>query len=398
MIADRSNPPLPLLITGVAGVAGYNAFHYFRRRYGPAVIGIRRKDNWPLRGEGIVACDGDDRDSLARLFDRHPFAAVLNCEGTCKLKSCEMDPQMARRVNIDSVTTLLDVIHGTSTRLVHLSIDLVFSGTRGGGHVEHDETDPVTVYGKTMAEAERILLGKENGPVGQDETRSKETDRTRKAVHMAIGAHASRPGLLSSSSAAECSRTPGVHHRNTAILRISLPMGISFNGHAGAIDWIGHRFKKGKPATLYFDEIRTPTYTDCLNPLLSDVLVRADLVGLFHAGGPRRLSLYQIAQIVNRIGGYDPRLLHGCPRIAAGPMPPRAGDVTMVSSKLARALGYDPFDPWPLHDEHVPTHRQWHFEGPRGSPELLAEVLYQNPGRRAGISLPNTVPSLGARN
>ena len=62
-------------------------------------------------------------------------------------------------------------------------------------------------------------------------------------------------------------------------------------------------------------------------------------------------------------------------------MPPRAGDVTLDSSKLALALAYDPFDPWPLADEHVPTHRQWHFEGPRGSPELLAEVLYRNPSR-----------------
>jgi dTDP-4-dehydrorhamnose reductase len=225
---------------------------------------------------------------------------------------------------------MLDVIGGATTRLVHLSIDLVFSGTRGGGHVEEDATDPVTVYGKTMAEAERILL----------------------------------PTLA-------------------AILRISLPMGISFNGHAGAIDWIGHRFKKGKPATLYFDEVRTPTYTDCLNPLLDDVLARRDITGLFHAGGPRRLSLYEIAQIVNRIGGYDPNLLHGCPRIDAGPMPPRAGDVTMDSGRLATALGYEPFDPWPLHDEHVPTHREWHYEGPRGSPELLAEVLYRNPRRGA---------------
>src|SRR6185503_2025975 len=141
--------------------------------------------------------------------------------------------------------------------------------TRGGGHVEHDETDPVTVYGKTMAEAEGILLNKVVG------TRS----------------------------------VP------TTILRISLPMGVSFNGHAGAIDWIGHRFKKGKPATLYYDEIRTPTYTDCLNPLLANVLARHDMTGLYHAGGPRRLSLFEIAQIVNRIGGYDPHLLHGCPRI-----------------------------------------------------------------------------------
>ena len=44
-------------------------------------------------------------------------------------------------------------------------------------------------------------------------------------------------------------------------------MGVSFNGHAGAIDWIQSRFKHRRPATLYFDEVRTPTYTDCLNPL-----------------------------------------------------------------------------------------------------------------------------------
>jgi dTDP-4-dehydrorhamnose reductase len=320
-----------MLITGVAGVAGYNAFHYFRRKFGRDVIGIRRKDNWPLRGEGLVACDGDDRDSLARLFDKHAFAAVLNCEGTCKLKSCELDPAMARRINIDSVTTLLNVISRASVRLVHLSIDLVFSGTRGGGHTELDETDPVTVYGKTMAAAEQILLEQ---------------------------------------SAA-------------ALLRISLPMGVSFNGHAGAIDWIQSRFKNGKPATLYFDEIRTPTYTDCLNPLLAAILSRPHLSGLFHAGGPRRLSLFEIAQIVNRVGGYDPDLLHGCMRIEAGPMPPRAGDVTMDSTKLTAALGYSPFDPWPLDNEHVPTHRQWHYEHPRGSPALLTEVLYDNQRRPA---------------
>jgi dTDP-4-dehydrorhamnose reductase len=57
----------------------------------------------------------------------------------------------------------------------------------------------------------------------------------------------------------------------------------------------------------------------------------------------------------------------------------------MDSSKLAAALGYQPFDPWPLDEEFVPTHREWHFErrsGERGSRELLAEILYRNPARR----------------
>lgn len=323
--------PRPLLVTGIAGVAGYNAFRYFRGKFPGQVIGTRREDHWPLRGKGIVGCDVEDRDSLRRLLDHHQFAAVLNCGGSCALKSCELDPAMARRVNVAGVVNLLDQLAGSNTRLVHLSIDLVYSGTRGGGHVEDDPTDPVTVYGKTMVEAEQLILG---------------------------------------SRAEAC------------ILRISLPMGISFNGHAGAIDWIQSRFKQSKPATLYFDEVRTPTYTDCLNRVLEDVISRRDIHGLFHAGGPRQLSLYEIAQIVNRVGGYDPDHLMGCMRIEAGPVPPRAGDVTLDSNKLARTLGYEPFHPWPLSDEFVPTHRLWHRQRDSslaGSPELLADVLYRTP-------------------
>ena len=65
-------------------------------------------------------------------------------------------------------------------------------------------------------------------------------------------------------------------------------------------------------------------------------------------------------------------------------MPPRAGNVTMDSSKLARELGYQAFDPWPLDDDLVPTDRDWHYQREadvEGTPEMLAKVLYQNPAR-----------------
>jgi dTDP-4-dehydrorhamnose reductase len=330
----HENPciPLPLLVTGVAGVAGYNALAYFQSRYPGQVMGIRQRDNWRLAGEGIVACNAEDQCGLAELFEQHRFAAVLDCAGNCALKSCELDPAMAWRINVEGVRNLIGLARQYDCRFVHLSIDLVFSGTRDGRHVEEDPTDPVTVYGKTMVAAEQLL-------------------------------------------AAELP--------SACTLRISLPMGISFNGHAGAIDWIQSRFQKSKPATLYVDEVRTPTYTDCLNRLGERVLGN-NLQGLYHAGGPRALSLFQIAQIINRVGGYRPEHLRGCPRMEAGPMPPRAGNVSMDSSKLARALGYEPFHAWPFDDALVPTHDQWHFERTAdwsGGRQLLADVLYRNPLR-----------------
>lgn len=324
---------LPLLITGVAGVAGYNAMDYFRRLYPEPgqVIGIRPVKNYRLVGPGIEACDVEDTQALRSLFDRYAFASILDCAGSCALKSCELDPAMAWRVNVEGIRNLLEVIQGSSVRLVHLSIDLVFSGNGAGNLPEPTPTDPVTIYGKTMSVAEN---------------------------------------LITLAYPAACQ------------LRISLPMGISFNGHAGAIDWIQSRYKKQLPATLYYDEVRTPTYTDCLSRVCQAVLA-SDLRGVFHAGGPRRLSLYEIAQVVNRVGGYDPDHLMGCMRIEAGPVPPRAGDVSMDSSKLTQALGFSPFDPWPYEEAWVPTHADWHRERPvgeRGSPDLLARILYRNPG------------------
>lgn len=323
--ADR----LPLLITGIAGVSGFNAFAYFRSRYGDQVIGQRPKNNWPLSGPGIVGIDLEDRQRIANLIDDYGIRTVINCGGSCALKSCELDPEMARRVNVLGIESLLSAMENRAIRFVHLSIDLVYSGTRRGNHVETDSPDPVTVYGKTMVEAEECIL----------------------------------------------TRRP-----ESCVARISLPMGISFNGHAGAIDWIQHRFASNKPATLYFDEVRTPTYVECLNETCERLLA-SDVSGLFHSGGVRRLSLYQIAQIVNRVGDYNPELLQGCPRIDAGPMPPRAGNVTMNSEKLAKTLGVSPFFAWPFYDDHVPSDRQWHYDrtGFTGSPELLRETLYLRP-------------------
>ena len=324
-----SDIPLPLLVTGVAGVAGYNALDYFQSLYPGQVFGIRQQDNWRLDTPGVVACNAEDRDTLLRLFDRHQFRSVLNCAGNCALRACELDPRLAWRTNVEGLINLLSIIAERDVRLVHSSIDLVYAGRDEGGYTEQDRTNPVTVYGKTMVAAEWLLAD---------------------------------------------------WMPSACVLRISLPMGISFNGHAGAIDWIQSRFQGSRPATLYFDEVRTPTYTDCLNKVYHRVLANK-LAGLYHSGGPRRLSLHEIAQIVNRVGGYDPQLLMGCPRVEAGPIPPRAGNVTMNSSALASTLGYEPFDPWPLDDSLVPTHREWHYEreGFKGSPELLAEVLYRNP-------------------
>ncbi len=332
-------PRLPLLITGITGVAGFNALRYFGRRYPGQVVGIRPRRTWRFAGDGIVGLDIEDHQGLRALFRTYRFQSVLNCIGNCALKSCELDPAMARQLNVKSATAIVENSLKHGSRLVHLSSDLVFSGSlrvqpggtlQEGQYVETDPVDPVTVYGKTMVESEAVV--READPAA-------------------------------------------------AIVRISLPMGRSFNRHAGAIDWIQSRFRHARPATLYFDEVRSCTYTDDLNRVFERFLA-GTMSGLYHLGGPRAITLYQIAQIVNRVGGYDPALLKGCPRLAAGPIPPRAGNVSMCSQNLIDLLGRNPFQPWPVGEELFPTDRRWHFTRPGEAPgsfQQIVERLYHYP-------------------
>ena len=124
----HESTPLPLLITGVAGVAGYNALEYFRARYPGQVIAIRQEDNWPLSGEGIVACDAENHERLLALFDEYQFGSVLNCAGHCALRACELDSRFAWRTNVEGLINLLSIAVERDVRLLHLSIDLVYSG------------------------------------------------------------------------------------------------------------------------------------------------------------------------------------------------------------------------------------------------------------------------------
>ncbi len=328
--ARLSESRLPLLITGISGVAGFNALPYFQASYPGRVVGIRPRQTWQLVGADVLALDTEDVEGLRELFRARRFRSVLNCTGNCALKSCELNPAMAWRTNVRSAINLTAISREFGSRLVHLSSDLVFSGSGGGGYRETDPVDPVTVYGKTMVEGEAVVADADP---------------------------------------------------EAALLRISLPMGPSFNRHAGAIDWIQSRFRHGRPATLYFDEVRSCTYCDDLN-LVFEHFLAGTIRGLFHLGGPRAVTLFQIAQVVNRVGGYDPDLLKGCPRRDAGPMPPRAGNVSMNSARLQSLLGGQPFRAWPASDTLFPTGRQWHYFRPAddpGSLEKLSTWLYRYP-------------------
>ena len=122
----------PLLITGITGVAGCNAFHYFRRRYPARLSASARGRPGNLPATASSGWTPRTAPGSSELFNNYRFRAVLNCVGNCALKSCELDPAMARLLNVVSAAIIADNVLRHGCRLVHLSSDLVFSGGRDG--------------------------------------------------------------------------------------------------------------------------------------------------------------------------------------------------------------------------------------------------------------------------
>jgi len=182
-------------------------------------------------------------------------------------------------------------LFGENSKIIFMSSDLVFSGLNApeGGYAEGHAPDPVSVVGKTIAEAEEIVNA--------------------------------------------C--------KNSCIVRLGLPLGDSITGDKGPIDWIESRFKRKLPVTLFHDEFRSCVECEELGEMTLSILSK-ELEGVYHFGGPRSWSLYEIGEYVLKKGNYSSALLKGMLREQELDGPPRIGDVSLNSDKLRRAVGSVP--------------------------------------------------------
>lgn len=305
--------PLPMLVTGLPGVPGWALFRHFSALFPGKVIGIRPQANTDVKADFVYPLDAEDFDGLRALFETHRFRSVVDASGNCALKACTADPRLSRMLNYGMGAELarLAAEFGCE-KYVRVSSDFVFSGSEGcGGYHEESPTDPITNNGKDMLDAESEVL--------------------RLLPH-------------------------------AAVLRIALPMDYAPGGLAGAIDWIVSRFRAGRPATLYYDEVRSPLYGEDLCRVARHFLESDSPGGVYHCGGPRLMSLYEVGQVINAVGGFAPELLQGCFRVEAGPFPPRVGHLGMNCEKIHAQLPPGTLRPWPLQDELCPTDRDWHRE------------------------------------
>ncbi len=85
--------------------------------------------------------------------------AIVNTAAMHHVEHCERDPQRAYEVNALGARNLSIVARELDARLVHISTDYVFDGSKKRPYVESDSPAPLNVYGNTKLAGEAFIKG-----------------------------------------------------------------------------------------------------------------------------------------------------------------------------------------------------------------------------------------------
>ena len=142
-----------ILIFGVTGMLGSMVFKVLRNSTELDVYGTTRSTLLPApKNEStarIIPCiDVENTDSLVSAFTQAKPDVVINCIGLVKQLACADDPLQAVPINSLLPHKLSSLCKLSGARLIHISTDCVFSGSKGN-YLESDFADADDIYGRT---------------------------------------------------------------------------------------------------------------------------------------------------------------------------------------------------------------------------------------------------------
>lgn len=142
-----------ILIAGAAGMLGLDAIAATERA-GHQPIALSR-----------AQLDVSEAQQVRRAIDEAGAQAIINCAAWTNVDGAESHPEQARAVNAIGAGILAAAAARAGLRLLQVSTDYVFDGkaprdAAGGqrAYVESDPTGPLSVYGRTKLEGERLVL------------------------------------------------------------------------------------------------------------------------------------------------------------------------------------------------------------------------------------------------
>ena len=278
-----------LLVVGASGLLGSKIYvqagrdYHVSGSYNPEVDG---KSSWRLE-----PLDIGSKEEVDKLFEKTSPEVVILCAAMTNVDACEKQPLVANRVNATGPELVARACKKHEARLVHVSTDYVFDGSKTRKYKEDDVPRPISIYGQSKLAGERAVL------------------RTYPDSVVA------RPAVLYGWNPLE--------------------------DKDNFVTWVLKKLRKGERATLFKDQWISPTLADDLARTLIE-LAGMNVKGVWHVSGPDCLDRPTCGRMIAAAFGLDERLVAPVPSdsVSLPAKRPKYSclDVTKVEALLGRKM------------------------------------------------------------
>ena len=211
---------------------------------------------------------------------------IINLAAITNVDYCEQNPVLANQVNVMGVENICDVFSG---KIIHLSSDYVFDG-KNGPYREYDTTNPISIYGKTKLNAEKIIIN---------------------------------------------------HSPANLIIRGNVIYSDSLISEASFLNWVIKSLSNKNKIKVVNDQYNNPTWTKSLANVIC-LCLKNDVTGLYHWGDKDYINRYEfalkIAEVYNLENNFiKPIKTSDLNQIAKRPL--KSG---LISNELQNILNVEP--------------------------------------------------------
>lgn len=234
---------MKVLVTGANGQLGYD------------VVEELQKQNIECCGATRQDFDIVDFEATEKFITNYMPDAVVHCAAYTDVDKAEDEQGVCYLVNASATENIAEICKKINAKMLYISTDYVFDGTKDGFYEVDDKPNPINFYGKTK------LLGEQ-------------------AVERILDKY--------------------------FIVRISWVFGEHGNNFVKTMLRLG---KERKEINVVADQYGSPTYTADLAPLLIE-MIQTEKYGVYHATNEGVCTWAEFAEEIFKITGMDIKVNH----------------------------------------------------------------------------------------
>lgn len=244
---------MKILVTGASGLLGLNLSLGMIETHTIAGVDRSKLAGTPFE---LIKADLLEPGVCSRLIDEVQPDAVIHTAANAILDACEADPESAHVLNATFPGELAELCRKRGIRMLHISTDAVFDGTKDEPYTESDLPNPLSVYAQTKLAGERNVL----------------------------------------------SANP-----EAVVARVNF-FGWSLSGTRSLSEFFYNNLSAGQRTNGFTDVWFCTMFVGDLAEILSDILDKG-LAGLYHAVGSEAITKYDFGVRIARRFGFDEKLV-----------------------------------------------------------------------------------------